>query len=139
MNIELNCKNKKNFWKRVAITPSCWLWMGEINNDGYGRFTIRKNHALAHRFSYEMLVGYIPEGLQIDHLCKVRNCLNPNHLEPVTSMENTRRSKGNIYNSVTTHCMKGHEYLEENIYQRPNGSRECLTCKQRNAHLQNKK
>lgn len=80
------------FWAKVAITPSCWLWQGWADRDGYGALDVGGRFTRAHRFAYEELVGPIPDGLTIDHLCRVRNCVNPDHMEPVTLAENTRRA-----------------------------------------------
>lgn len=82
----------ENIWKRIQKTESCWLWGGSIDRDGYGYLSHGdKKSARAHRVLYELEVGPIPEGLEIDHRCRVRNCVNPKHLEPVTGAENQRR------------------------------------------------
>jgi len=79
------------FWKRtIRSADGCWEWIGGISKAGYGQMSDGGSN-LAHRFAYELLVGPIPDGLQIDHLCNVRNCVNPAHLEPVTGLENMRR------------------------------------------------
>lgn len=85
---------------------------------------------LAHRYAYELLVGPIPEGLHIDHLCRVRLCVNPAHLEAVTCHENNRRSTSpTAVNAKKTHCPRGHEYTEENTYfAPPDGRRMCKPC-----------
>lgn len=76
----------------VHATTGCWLWTGTLSMKGYGRFNVTdRNNAAAHRFAYESFVGPIPDGLEIDHLCSVRRCVNPAHLEPVTHAENLRR------------------------------------------------
>lgn len=81
----------ERFWKRTIQSPiGCWEWVGAINQAGYGQMSDGRSN-LAHRFAYELLVGAIPDGLQIDHLCNVRNCVNPAHLEPVTGSENMHR------------------------------------------------
>jgi len=72
----------------------CWIWLKCKNNGGYGRIQVNGKPWLTHRVSYELYVGSIPQGLTIDHLCRVRHCCNPAHLEPVTSAENTRRGDG---------------------------------------------
>ena len=81
------------FWANVAMVPiaGCWVWMAGVTNLGYGRFTVNGAITSAHRYSWELLRGPIPVGLEIDHLCRVRCCVNPQHLEPVTSQENSRR------------------------------------------------
>lgn len=124
------------FWAKVNKTDSCWLWTGAIVR-GYGVFTpvIPGPLLRAHRYSYELLVGPIPDGLQIDHLCRTPLCVNPAHLEPVTPRENTLR--GNTFqakNLAKTHCVNGHEFTPENTLLRkpsprlPNGGRWCRTC-----------
>lgn len=77
----------------VEKTDTCWLWIGSRTHDGYGLFGADNRRTGAHRFSYEFHVGPIPDGLQLDHLCYVRNCVNPAHLEPVTAAENGRRAR----------------------------------------------
>jgi hypothetical protein len=93
---------------RGYVTP-CWLWVGRYDRKGYGSVTRFKRHTGAHRLAYENLVGAIPEGLTIDHLCFVKGCVNPEHLEAVTFEENHRRWAESI-----THCKHGHEMTPEN-------------------------
>jgi hypothetical protein len=112
----------------------CWLWNGERNRRGYGRFNLRRKHVAAHRHGYERAIGPIPEGLQIDHLCRNPSCVNPAHLEAVTCRENLLR--GNTLqakNAAKTHCFRGHEFTPENTYHPPSGGRVCRTC-QRQYH-----
>lgn len=123
----------RRFWIKVTKTESCWLWH-RPNSLGYGRFTTHKGERqrMAHRFAYEACVGPIPEGLVLDHLCRVRHCVNPAHLEPVTQRENTMRSPiaPAAINATRTHCVHGHEYTRENTIARirPGGGRACKTC-----------
>lgn len=101
----------------------CWLWTGAVTNSGYASGSSGGKSMLAHRWAYERFVGPIPEGLELDHLCRVTLCVNPTHLEPVTHEENVRRA-------MPTHCPQGHPYDEENTHMRPDrGFRECLTCR----------
>jgi hypothetical protein len=83
---------------------------------------------MAHRFSYLKLVGPIPEGLQIDHLCRVRHCVNPDHLEPVTNKENIRRGIVGMFHAKKTQCPAGHPYDRDNTRIGSNGSRNCKQC-----------
>lgn len=83
------------FWSKVAVTPSCWLWLGMVDRDGYGVLEVSGRFTRAHRFAYEALIGPIAEGLHLDHVhargCRQKNCVNPAHLEQVTPAENNRR------------------------------------------------
>src|SRR5678809_309255 len=97
---------EQRFWRKVAQTGNvceCWIWQGSTR-DGYGRFWLDGKGVLAHRYSYESSVGPITPGLQADHLCAVRACVNPWHLEVVTGAENTRRAEEHVGNK--THCPK---------------------------------
>jgi hypothetical protein len=78
------------FWAKVATDGDCWLWRAHVMRNGYGYF----DKGYAHRWAYQHMVAEIPEGLELDHLCRVRNCVNPYHLEPVTHAENHRRRRG---------------------------------------------
>ena len=118
--------------ERIEKTEGCWYWRGNVNPaTGYGRLGIGQRNFAAHRLSYELHVGPIPEGLDLDHLCRVRHCVNPAHLEPVTRWENTRRGVGITAQRARSNvCKHGHEYTTENtIIQR--GYRLCRTCKER--------
>jgi hypothetical protein len=110
-------------------SDGCWMWGGYLNEDGYGQFSISRRMLKAHRVAYELFSGKIPPNLQIDHLCRNRSCVNPAHLEPVTSIENTRRGNSALTRSKKTHCPAGHPYDGDNLYRSPNGwSRQCKTC-----------
>jgi hypothetical protein len=102
----------------------CWLWTG-AGSGRYGQLMRNSVNLYAHRYTYELLVGPIPPGLQIDHLCRVTSCVNPAHLEAVTPLENTRRSRGNV---SKTHCPQGHPYSGDNLG-RWRGRRYCRTCR----------
>lgn len=118
---------------RLPESPDgCWEWSASRHSSGYGQFYYNgRGNGFAHRFAYERFVGPIPSGLQIDHLCRNRTCVNPSHLEPVTAKENLRRGMGfSGRNARKTHCPKGHPYDEQNTYWRPDGmGKDCLTCR----------
>ena len=113
----------RRFWKKVEIAPSgCWEWCGGRTGVGYGAFFVRGRGHGAHRIAYSIFVGPIPEGLQLDHLCRNRGCVNPAHLEVVTQQVNSLR--GDLWNSRKTHCPQGHLY--DGIDSK--GGRICRTC-----------
>lgn len=111
----------------------CWLWLGKKDiGTGYGRVRFRGAQIGAHRRMYELVNGPIPAGLQIDHLCRVRLCINPVHLEAVTPRENTMRSTAvTKKNAQKTACPQGHPYNDHNTYRRPDGGRDCRICQSR--------
>ena len=114
--------------KIVAYPHGCHIWQAYTDTDGYGRFKVNGRMVNSHRFAYELFVGPIPAGLQIDHLCRARNCVNPAHMEPVTTQENTLRGDSGKHHAVKTHCPQGHPYAGENLYVRPDGRRKCRAC-----------
>lgn len=121
-------------WERVSPEPNsgCWLWLGGHSPRGYGMFYVNGKNRAVHRVSFELYVGPIPDGLELDHKCRNPACLNPAHLEPVTHIENMRRGQPGIITGAKqrakTHCPSGHKYEGRNLYVRNNGERECAEC-----------
>lgn len=125
------------FWPKVdrsAGEDACWPWKASYGSAGYGQFSPDTSHRRgpkgAHRVAYELTVGPVPEGLELDHLCRNRACCNPAHLEPVTHRENVARSPVALsaINARKTHCKRGHSLSEDNVYRVKRGWRQCKTC-----------
>lgn len=137
----------ERFWARVdkaGATPddrpglgACWVWMRGGVGTGYGSFDLPgRVKVLAHRWAYETEVGPIPDGMVLDHLCRNRRCVRPEHLEPVTALENLRRGAGYaLRNGMRNSCRNGHEYTPENTYLDPTKRtvrcRECARARDR--------
>jgi hypothetical protein len=127
----------ERFWSKVSPEPmsGCWLWTGGTSANGYGRFSISGRLVQAHRYSYQLSGRTIPKGLELDHLCRVRACVNTSHLEPVTRSENTKRGIGGALRTeaalARTHCERSHELTRANTrIEMRNGAtrRRCRTC-----------
>jgi hypothetical protein len=124
----------ENFTNKIAKTPDgCWLWLGAKTNLGYGKLGLKGKTLLAHRVSYQLFRGEIPEGMKLDHTCKKRSCVNPYQLDVVTQKENLLRGETiNASNAQKTHCPKGHPYDEANTWigSKKNGVqyRSCILC-----------
>lgn len=130
------------FWEKVDLSGDCWIWKASTTANGYGQFTVLGTAIKPHRWAYQMLVGAIPPGMQLDHTCHTRSvdcvsddscphrrCVNPAHLEPVTPQENTLRGNGpgGTY-SRRTHCGRGHAYDVANTRIGRRGERICRRC-----------
>lgn len=119
----------KKFWDKVRKSKGCWNFIGSVGKDGYGKFYIDGKMEMAHRVSYKIKVGEIPKGLNIDHKCRNRACVNPKHIEPVTQRENVMRGLGVArFNSEKTHCIHGHEFNYINTRITKDGERACRVC-----------
>lgn len=122
----------KRLSEKMLIGDGRWEWQGFRDYDGYGQAAGENTYEgckPAHRVVYEMMVGPIPEGLQLDHLCRNRACVKPSHVEPVSGAENIRRGQSPAAkNARKTHCLRGHFYDEVNTYVSPDGRRSCRTC-----------
>jgi hypothetical protein len=122
----------ERFWDKVIPEPNsgCWLWDANQTRGGYGLFRMGELMRYAHVLAFEAARGPRPDGMDLDHLCRVRCCVNPDHLEPVTRRENCLRGltghAAGARNRAKTHCPKGHPYSDG--YVRKNGSRQCKDC-----------
>lgn len=128
---------KHRLMAKILKTDSCWIWTASIDGKGYGQIAYNGKPHRAHRISYEIFKGVIPAGLDLDHLCRNRLCVNPEHLEPATRSENLLR--GILHNSLKTACPRGHKY----DYTDNKGRRRCRTCTRaialKNFHLRKAK
>lgn len=135
-------KAPDNFLAKIKVNDSgCWEWLGYISQKGYGQLSCNCRGIAAHTFSYELFIGPVPMGLELDHLCNVKHCVNPVHLEPVTQAENMRRAGGyallaqkggrarGVQLKAKTHCPQGHPYDAVNTYINK-GARNCRICPQ---------
>lgn len=125
----------QRFWPKVDRSggpDACWLWLGYLFVNGYGRFWFAGKHVRAHRWAYEAENGPIPDGLVLDHLCRIRACVNPRHLEAVTLRTNILRGQSLSAQRVRqTHCVHGHEFTPENTYLYRGRKRMCRPCLRR--------
>lgn len=123
---------RDRFMAKVDTTGDCWTWTAALRGDGYPSFWLDGRNQGAHRISYEIFVGPIPDGMAIDHRCSNRSCVKPDHLEVVTTSENLSRrdlpTGANTWQGAKTHCPHGHEYTDENTI-RSGKSRVCRACR----------
>jgi hypothetical protein len=124
---------EERFWEKVEKSDGCWVWTASQTSTGYGQFLVSGCPRKAHRVAYELVVGPIPAGLVIDHLCRNRLCVNPSHLEPVTHRVNILRGTApSVLAALRTHCVNGHEYTPGNTYFNRRGTqagrRRCRIC-----------
>lgn len=117
----LSLKERIEYLSMPEPNSGCWIWMGSLDHNGYGKAGayingVREKESLAHRFSYREFVGAIPHGMHVDHICRNRACVNPQHLQVLSHLENIRRAdcSSGHRNTKKTHCPKGHEYSEDN-------------------------
>ena len=118
-------------WAKVEKTDTCWLWTGSLTSEGYGKMRADGREQYIHRLSYELTNGPVPDGLVVDHLCRVRHCCNPEHLEAVTLKENTLRGEApSIKTFLTDVCAKGHSMDDAAVTRRHGveGGRRCRKC-----------
>lgn len=137
---DLDDKTVSRFWAKVnrdgpvhpTLGTPCWLWTAAENGRGYGYFRGRPRLGTnrAHKVAWILSRGPVPTGTEIDHLCRVRNCVNPAHLEAVPHLVNVRRGRAGKPNAEKTHCPQGHPYAGENLYVYVR-RRRCLSCKRR--------
>lgn len=114
---------------RKVRESTCQVWIGATNSRGYGIAIVNGHQELAHRVAYEAEYGPVPDGHVLDHLCRVRNCVRPEHLEPVTNAENVRRGRSAKGLQVGDTCQNGHVIAEGRLYVKPSGATECMECR----------
>lgn len=121
----------KDVWSRfVASDEGCWPWHGPVGGSGYGTMRFERKKHQAHRLIYELLIGPIPDGLDIDHLCSNKLCVNPDHLEPVTRSVNIQRAIDREERPRKTACPQGHPFDESNTIVLAPSGRRCRLCRQ---------
>lgn len=123
------CSLACRFIHKIVVTDACWIWDAATAQDRYGSFVADRKRAPAHRVAYELWVGPIPEGLHLDHLCRVHACVNPAHLEPVTPRENALRGESpSVQLRRAGMCKAGHEMNDQTRYVNRQGKSKCRPC-----------
>lgn len=127
----------ERFWEKVQPEPNtgCWLWSAHCDPAGYGRIRWEGEAGYAHRVAHTVLIGPVPTGLWIDHLCRVRACCNPAHLDAVTPYENRIRGEQGGMGAYRDHCRRGHPRVESNLTATRTGYFACLTCRREQGRL----
>jgi hypothetical protein len=138
----MTAKNSLATFERRYVqnaNTGCWLWQGYLNKDGYGKFSLSGRVYKAHQAAMVLFGRDVPQGAEIDHKCRVRHCVNPDHLEAVTHRENVRRGDIGKWQRVKTHCKSGHPLSGKNLYVGSDGFRYCRTCRMRWAREYNRR
>ncbi len=127
--IDTSQYNAQEIFGNTEVIDSCWKWMGSMYKSGYGK--IGKRGYPVHRIAYQLVKNEVPRDMCLDHLCKNRDCINPDHLEVVTLVDNVMRGDSqHAINARKTHCKNGHEFTTANTYRRRDRrTRECKTCR----------
>lgn len=118
----------QRFFAKIDFTEDCWIWQASLDSKGYAQFTYKGKNKRGHRVAFELMKGGLIGGMDLDHLCRNRACVKPEHLEQVTRSTNLRR--GELWQSKKTHCPKGHSY----DYIDNRGARRCKPCLKELAH-----
>jgi hypothetical protein len=125
-------RDEYRFAEKIRVENDCWIWAGGLGGEGkkYAYFAVNGKTVRAVRWAYEEMIGEIPAGLTLDHLCKRTRCVNPFHCEPVTLRENILRSQGGVaaQKRRQTHCIHGHRLSGGNLLVRKDGRRNCRAC-----------
>lgn len=124
--LAIRTKDVDRFWAKVIKTPTCWIWSKTQNGAGYGQFTLAGKNLMAHRLAYMLCRGDIPSGLELDHLCRNRACVNPWHLEAVTHRVNMQRAQMHVRRE---RCLNGHLFTAATVMYERSGARRCKICK----------